>query len=51
VLAVRTRVGEPFQTLDALEGFLSAVEALVLCKVVLVLESFGTLVALVGTLA
>ena len=50
VLTVGTRVREAFQTLLALERFLSTVQALVLCKVVLVLEGFWAHVALVRTL-
>lgn len=50
VLAVRTRMGEPLQALAALERLLAAVQTLVLGQMVLVLEGFRTLVALVRPL-
>lgn len=50
MLAVGTRVREPFETLAALEWFLAAVQPLVLRQVVFVLEGLWTLDALVGTL-
>lgn len=50
VLAVAARVGEAFQALDALEGLLAAMQALVLRQVVLVLEGLGAVHALVGSL-
>ena len=50
VLTVGARMGEALETLLALERLLAAVQALVLRQVVLVLESFGAHVALVGPL-
>ena len=50
VLAVGARVREAFQTFLALKRLLSAVQALVLCQVVLVFERFWAHVALVRTL-
>lgn len=51
VLAVGTRVRESLQTLAALEWFLAAVQSLVLCEMVFVLEGLWTLDAFVGALA
>lgn len=50
MLAVRTRMREALETLLALEGLLAAVQTLVLRQVMLVFESLGAHVALVGTL-
>ena len=50
VLAVRSRMREPFQTFLALERLLSAVKSLVLRQVVLVFERLGAHVALVRSL-
>lgn len=50
VLAVRTGVRELLEALAALEGLLAGVQPLVFGQVVLVLECFWTLQALVWTL-
>ena len=50
VLTVRTRMREPLEAFLTLEGFLTAVQPLVLRQMVLVLERFGAHVALVRTL-
>lgn len=43
VLAVGAGVRELLEAFAALEGFFAGVQPFVLCQVVLVLESFGTL--------
>lgn len=50
VLAVGAGMGELLEALEALEGFLAGVEALVLGQVVLVLERLWAHFALVGPL-
>lgn len=51
MLGIGAGVGEPLETLLALEGLLAAVQPFMLRQVVLVLEGLGAHLAFVRTLA